>query len=261
MSKRIIYKTPEQIDNIRESGKYLTELLLLTQSHAKPWVSGIELEEIAQAFMDKYNIVGAFKWYEWFPANLCLSVNNCVVHGIPDKTILKPGDLLKIDAGVTYKAWISDAAVSLVVWGKKINKKADHLISSTKWALDHGLSVVKPWHSLFKYGKAVQEYLTKRKCSVIKNLTGHGVGIEVHEWPAIYNRPNGDMQQYTFEKNMVVALEPITAIKSNVYVEKKWVDWNLYTKKGDLWAQREYTLVITDSGYEILAGVVHPDWI
>jgi len=260
MSKNIIYKTPEQIENIRVSGRYLTELLWLIYSHAKPWVSGIELEEIAQAFLDKHHIVWAFKGYEWFPTNLCFSNNDCVVHGKPDETILKEGDLLKIDAGVDYQWWISDAAISFVVWWKGINKKADHLVVSTKWALDHGLSVVRPWHSLFQYGKAVHEYLVKRKCSVIKNLTGHGVGVEVHEWPAIFNRPNGDMQKYRFEKNMVVALEPITAIKSNVYVEKKWVDRNLYTKKWDLGAQREYTVLITETGYEILAWVTHPDW-
>lgn len=261
MSQKIIYKTPQQIANIRESGKYLTELLLLIQSEAKPWVSGIELEEIAQAFLDKNNITWAFKNYEWFPANLCFSNNECVVHGVPDETILKEGDLLKIDAGVDYLGGISDAAISFVIWWTWINKKADHLVMSTKGALDHGLSVVKPWHSLFKYGKAVYEYLAKRKCSVIKNLTGHGVGVEVHEGPRIYNRTNGEMQKYTFEKDMVVALEPITAIKSNVYKEKPWVQRNLYTKKGDLWAQREYTIVITEKGYEILAWVKNPDWI
>jgi len=90
---------------------------------------------------------------------------------------------------------------------------------------------------------------------VIKNLTGHGVGIDVHEGPYIYNRPNAKVKGMAFETNMVVALEPITAITSNSFIEKPGNAWNLYTEQGDLGAQREYTVVITPDGHEILAGI------
>lgn len=98
-----LIKTPQQINTIRESGKYLNELLLYIKSQSKAGVSLIELETMAQKWLNQRNLKGAFKGYEGFPANLCLSVNDCVVHGIPDETVLKNGDLLKIDAGVIYE--------------------------------------------------------------------------------------------------------------------------------------------------------------
>lgn len=256
MSRKIIYKTPEQIANIRIAGRYLTELLLLIENKAQPGISGLELETRAQEFMDHNNIIGTFKGYNWFPANLCISINDCIVHGIPDETILQEGDLVKIDAGVTYKWGISDSAISFIVGWATHNPKWQYLIDTTKWALDHSLSCVKPWLSIFTFGKAVHEYIIKRKCNIIKNLTWHGVGVELHEAPSIYNWPNGAMQQTYFQPNMIVALEPITALKSSIYKEKPWIPWNLYTKKWDLGAQREYTVLITEDGYEILAGVV-----
>ncbi len=255
MSKQIIYKTPQQIDNIRQSGKYLTELLELLRDSVKVGVTLNELEAIAQRFLNNHDLRWAFKWYDWFPSNLCLSVNECVVHGAPDNTVLKRWDLLKIDAGVDYKWGISDAAIGVVVGGDETNKEAAHLIQTTKGSLDQWMLQVAPGRSILGYGEAVYEYVTQNNCSIIKNLTGHGVGVHVHEGPAIYNRPNIAAQQYTFEPNMVVALEPITAIRSNRFIEHPGITWNLYTEHNDLGAQREYTVLITENGYEILAGV------
>jgi methionyl aminopeptidase len=101
--KQIIKKTPEQIANIRTAGKHLTELLLLTYENAKPGITGVELEQHAQRYLDMYNLTGAFKGYHGFPANLCVSINDGIVHGIPDQTQLTAGDLVKIDAGVVYQ--------------------------------------------------------------------------------------------------------------------------------------------------------------
>ena len=255
MGRKIIYKTEDQVNNIREAGKYLTELLLLTREKAQPGVSLIELEEIAQAFMDKNRVHGAFKGYEGFPANLCTSVNDCVVHGIPDKTILKDGDLLKIDAGVVFNKNIADAAYSVVIGGADKNPKAQQLIDATRNGLDHAMQYVQPNKSMFAYSKAVYEYITKQKCSVIKYLTGHGVGVKVHEAPNIFNWPNGDMQKQIFEPGMVIALEPITAFKSTSFKEKKGIPRNIYTKKDDLGAQWEYTVIIHGDRAEIVAGI------
>ena len=96
-------KTPKQISNIRESWKYLNEMLLILREKAKAWIALIELEFVAEHFIKQHNLKWAFKWYDWFPTNLCLSVNNCVVHGVPNEYILKNGDLLKIDAGIIYE--------------------------------------------------------------------------------------------------------------------------------------------------------------
>lgn len=252
MPNKILFKTPEQKENIRESGKYLTELLEIIGKAAQPGIILMELEVQAQRFMDMHNLKGAFKWYQWFPANLCLSVNDCVVHGIPDATILQEGDLLKIDAWVIYKEWISDSAVTLVVGWAKHNPVGQELTNATKESLDESLKFVGPWVSLYDFGDSVDSIMQKRGFRIIKTLTWHGVGTHVHEPPSIYNRWYKPLKKQYFQEWMIVALEPITAEQSKEFVQGD--NWrNLYTQKWDLGAQWEYTVAITPDGYEILA--------
>ena len=253
---KIIIKTPEQIANIREAGKYLTEMLGILSAYSKPWTVLLDIEAQAAAYLKKNNVKGTFIWHHGYKHNLCLSVNDCVVHGIPDRYVLKEWDLLKIDAGVTYKWYIADSAVSLVVGWNHTNTDAALLLETTKEALDIGLGFIKPWKPLYDYWYAVQQHVKSKWCTIIKNLTGHGVGTALWEPPYIHNRGHPDSQDIFFKPWMVVALEPITAMGSTSYIEKPKINnWNLYTAQGDLGAQREYTIVITDSWYEVLAGV------
>ncbi len=255
--KKIIYKTPDQIDNIRESWKYLTELLKIIYENSKPWIVLLELEEIAQNYINKnQNISWAFKWYMWYPANLCLSVNDCLVHGIPDNYVLKDWDLLKIDAWITYKRWISDAAVSLIIWWDDKNPIWANLIKSTKDSLDSAIKYVKPYNSIYNYSNEIYLKMKNNWFAVIKLLTWHWVGENVHEWPFIYNRPYKETVNIKFQPNMVLALEPITAEYSTDFTERWNNKRNLYTKWWDLWAQWEYTIVINKESYEILAWIV-----
>lgn len=254
-NKQPIIKTLEEISNIRESGKYLTEILNTLYLESKAGVSLIELETIAENFMIKNKIKGAFKWYHGFPANLCLSVNDCIVHWIPDDYILKNGDVLKIDCGVTYRGWISDSAVCVVIGGELTNPLWFDLMKTTKESLDKSLQYIKPHKKLYDYSQSVYQYVKNWGFDIIRNLTGHGVGNMVHEPPHIYNYPNPEMRRETLKPGMVIALEPITAISSIESISKPGNDRNLYTKKWDLGAQWEYTLLVTEDGYEILSGV------
>jgi len=194
-----------------------------------------------------------------YPANICLSVNDCVVHGIPDRYVLKEWDLLKIDAWINYHWYITDAAISVIVGGKEKNDIAYKLVKSTKKALDEWFKTIAVWKSMNKFSKKVFETLKKYNFSIIKNLTWHWVWKSVHEKPNIYNYPNYYMKNLRWQKNMVVALEPITAIYSDEAVEKKNIPWNMYTKFWDLGAQWEYTVIVTDNWPEILAGVIEFD--
>ena len=249
-----LIKTQNQINNIRESGRYLTELLLMLGNFSKAWIALVELEIIAEEFMKKNWIKWAFDWYQWFPANLCLSVNDCLVHGIPDDYVLKNWDLLKIDCGVIYKWWYSDAAISVVIWWEMANPQARSLIQATKKALDEWVKKIANWIKIYDFSKTVNDEIKDWWFTVIKKLTWHWVGGNVHEKPYVYNRPHPDTSKTNFQTWMVVALEPITAITSDDFVEwDNW--WNLYTKDWDLWAQREYTVVVTDSWCEILAWI------
>lgn len=250
-----IIKTKQQIQQITEAGKWHTELLHLLRDAAKPWVILLELEAQAKNFLTMHNLTGAFKWYQWFPANCCLSVNDCVVHGIPDDTVLHEWDILKIDVGVVYKEWISDAAISVVVWGDSTNPEATKLKNVTKDALDAWLTKLVPWENFYAYWKTVAKFVEKNNCSVIKNLTWHGVWVKVHEAPSLYNWPHKSLKKVTIQPGMVIALEPITAITSESFVQWTKNERNIYTEHSDLWAQWEYTLLITDNGYEILAWI------
>lgn len=256
----IIIKTPKQIENIRTSGKYLTELLYLIYSKAKAGISLIELEFVAEHFVDQHHLKWAFKWYKWFPANLCLSVNECVVHGIPDRYILKTWDLLKIDCGIVYEKWISDSAISMIIGGEAANPLWYELIKATKEGLDHAIQRVKPHGYIVEYSQAINDFIKNKWFSLIEKLTGHGVGVRVHERPYIYNYPHKDTKKIQFESGMVLAFEPITAVTSTDFVTKPHSEWNLYCKNGDLGAHREYTIVITDTGYEILSGIIEDLW-
>jgi methionyl aminopeptidase len=254
---KIITKSRQQIDKIRVSGQYLTELLHLTYQHCAPGTMLRDIEKIAIDYIDKHHLIAAFKWYWWFPWYICTSLNDCVVHGIPDRTILKPGDLLKIDIGINYRWAISDAAFSVVIWWPETNPEAQALIDVTKWALDRGMEVIKPGNLIAQYGELVSEYIYSHNHSIIKNLTWHGVGVHVHEDPYIYNYPHSSGYKIHLKPGMVIALEPITAQTSESYIEDKTNKWNLYTEHGDLWAQWEYTVAIGDNGPEILAWIQH----
>lgn len=253
-------KTPQQISNIRESGKYLTELLYKLYHATEVGRPLIELEFIAEDYIKKNNLKGSFKNYQGFPANLCLSVNNCVVHGIPDDYILKNGDLLKIDCGITYKWWITDSAISVVVGWELANPLAHDLIVATKNALDWWLQYIVPKKPLINYSRHIYTSVTNAGFSVLEKLTGHGVGNKVHEDPHVYNVPHPSMKNTFLETWMVLALEPITAITSKDFNPKPWNNWNLYCKDGDLGAQWEYTILVTDNWYEILSGITENLW-
>lgn len=256
LSHKIIIKNKEQIEHIRIAGKYLTEMLLLLKDTVQPGVILLDLEKIAAAYLKKNNVKGTFIGHHWYKHNLCLSVNDCVVHGIPDRYVLQSWDLLKIDAWVTYKWYIADAAISIIVWWYKTNPEAARLVEATKWSLDTGLTFIKPWKPLYDFGYAVDQYVKSKWCTVIKNLTWHWVGTALWEPPFIHNWGHPESQNLFFKPWMVVALEPITAMFSTSYIEKPKINtWNLYTAQGDLWAQWEYTILITDTWYEVLAGV------
>ena len=249
-------KSPEQIALIREAGKYHNELLVVLIQATKAGVSLIELEEIASQFLKKHNLKWSFKGYNGYPANLCLSVNDCVVHGIPDRYVLKNGDVLKIDLWVSYKWFMTDAAVTVIVGGEHTNQKAAWLVETTKNWLNECVQFFGPGRAVYDRSYAISHYVTQKWYSVIKPLTGHWTGKYVHEGPTVYNYPHPESKKSILQKNHIIAVEPITAITSSDYIERPSINsWNLYTEHGDPGVQREYTLAITDNGYEILAWI------
>ena len=248
-------KTPEQIRNITDSCSYLTEMLHYLRERTKAWMRLIDVENLSQEWLDKRNLKWAFKDYDGFPANLCLSVNDCVVHGIPDETILVNGDVLKIDAGIIYKRGFSDAAITMVIGNDSLNPLGADLIKATKESLDFWIDAIEVWKEAYWLSKAIYNHVTNSWFEVIKTLCGHGVGNAVHEKPLFYNYPNASMKKIVFQPGMVIAIEPITAVVSDDVVYWDLNDWNLYTKKWDIGAQWEYTVLITENWPKVLAGI------
>ena len=252
---KVYINDKQHIENMRISWKYLTELLHILYTKTQAGISLIELEFIAEHYIKTHNLKWAFKGYQWFPANLCLSVNDCVVHGIPDEYILKNWDLLKIDCGITYKGAITDSAITIPIWGEVANPLGYQLAKTTKQALDQGIRNILPGKAIYGYSHDVYTTMHNAWFSVVEKLTWHGVGHKVHEPPYVFNVPNNEMKKTIFTPGMILAFEPITAVTSKDFVNKPGNDWNLYCKNGDLWAQWEYTILVTDTGYEILSWI------
>ncbi len=255
MQNEIEIKNGKQIANIRESWKHLTKLLRLLHSKSKAGISLIELEFVAEHYIKENRLKWAFKGYEWYPANLCLSVNDCVVHGIPDEYMLKNGDVLKIDCGINYQWWITDSAITVVIWWEVANPLGYELMKTTKKWLDEAIKYIWPGKTIYEYSHRVYSIITNAWFSVLGKLTGHGVGNKVHEKPYVYNTPNPDMKHIILQPGMVLAFEPITAVTSTDFHHRPGNERNLYCKDGDLWAQWEYTILITKDGYEILSWI------
>lgn len=244
------------LENQRVAGKLLTQLLIDLRDKVAPWVNLLELESYTVQFLRMNNVVWAFKWQYDFPANLCLSVNDSVVHGVPRDYALKKWDVLKIDAWVKYKTGLADAAISVVVWWNKENKQWAELIKATKEALDLWLQYVKPGRSIYDFGFAVAQHVRSKWFSVIKNLTGHGIGKTLHEDPYVYNYGEPAAKHIFFKEGQVICLEPITAVTSTKSVERYGVEFDLFCEKKDIGVQREYMVYIGKNGPEVLAGIM-----
>jgi len=247
--------TNKLLEKQKIAGKLLTELLSDLRDKSEEWVNLLDLEWYSEQFMKMNNVKSAFKWYGDYPANICLSVNECVVHGAPHDYELKKWDVLKVDAGINYEWWLADAAFTIIVWGDKENKQWSELIKATKWALDNGLKFIKPGKSIYDFGFAVNDYVKSKWFSILKNLTGHGIWKEVHQNPHIYNYGEPKVRNVFWKEWQVVCLEPITAIRSKKSVERNGIEHNLYCERWDIWAQWEYMVLVTKSGVEILAGL------
>ena len=243
-------RTPEQIKNARKSGAILTEVLDILTESAKEGVSAIELDAIAVQETEKRGAKPAFLNYQGFPANLCVSINNEIVHGIPTERKLKKGDLVGIDYGVNYKGMITDAARSLSIGNPSADSKK--LIDGCYDALAHALSVIKDGVTVGDVSSTIENVLRKYDLKVIYSLTGHGVGEQLHEDPIIPNYGQAGAGE-VLKAGMTIAIEPIASIGTHdLYLADD--GWTYMTRDGSLSAQFENTVLVTKDGCEVLAS-------
>ncbi len=244
----IVLRSDEEILQIKEAGKIVAHTLDVVRKSAKPGIRTEDLDRIAKEEIAKRGGYPAFKNYKGFPANICTSINETVVHGIPSTRRLKEGDIISIDAGVKYNDYYADAAVTIPVGN--IGQGAERLISVTEEALVKGIEYARPGNRLSDISFRIQEYVESNGYSVVRAFVGHGIGTKIHEEPEIpnYGRPGRGPR---LEKGMVLAIEPM--VNAGTYdVEILEDGWTVVTKDRGLSAHFEHTIAITDDGAEIL---------
>jgi len=245
--------TPEEIRIIAESGKILAIVFKQLKQEIKIGISLKYLDSLAQRITKKNGAQPAFLGYrpegarKPYPASICASLNDVIVHGLPSDYQLKEGDVLKIDFGVKYKGLYSDAAFTVELG--EISAEAKNLIRATKSALEEMIRHAKPGNHLGDLGWVVERVAKKFNVSVIKGLTGHGIGKDLHEAPVVYNYGEKG-KGVELRPGMVLALEPMLSTGSGEIKQKSDDSWA--TRDGKFSAHFEHTIAITEKGCEVL---------
>lgn len=218
-------KTEEEIELLKESGLILSKTLAEVGRHIAPGVTTKELDKIAEEYIRDFGATPAFLGYNGFPATLCMSVNEVVVHGIPSDYRLKEGDILSVDCGATYKGYCSDSAYTFPVGEISVEDQA--LLDATKASLYEGIKSAVAGNRVGDVGYAVQSYVEARGYSVVRELVGHGIGRKVHESPEVpnYGRRGHGVK---LQENMTICIEPMVnqGVK-DVYLDRD--GWTIYT--------------------------------
>ena len=248
-----LIKTREEIRKIRKSAKILARVIRRLTEKTKPGIQLIHLDGLARELIEKAGGKPAFLGYQPagaqfpFPYTLCTSLNEVVVHGRPSAIELRSGDILKLDLGVNLDGGISDAAVTLAIG--QVDKKTNQLIQTTKEALSAGIKEARAGNRLGDIGYAIEEAVKRNGFSVIEDLTGHGVGLELHEEPPVYNSGRKG-EGLLLEEGMVLAIEPMTSMGSGKIVQL--ADDSFATFDHSFSAHFEHTVLVTKRGGEIL---------
>ena len=245
----ITIKTDDEIEIMRKAGKIVAETHELLESMIKPGISTLDLDRAAEKYILSKNATPSFKNYDGYPASICASINEQVVHGIPSKNrILKDGDIISLDIGACYNGFHGDAARTHGVG--EISDEARKLIDVTKQSFFEGLKVIKEGNHLHQISSAIQNYVEERGYSVVRDLVGHGIGRKLHEEPQV---PNYKIigRGPKLLKGMVIAVEPMINI-GRYEVRCLDDDWTVVTMDGSLSAHYENTIYITKDGYELL---------
>jgi methionyl aminopeptidase len=246
----IFLKNDEEIAIIKQSGLILAQTLGVVAKAIKPGITTRDLDKLAETYIYDQGASPSFKGYNRFPATLCISVNEAVVHGIPGNYELKEGDIVSVDCGVFYKGFHSDSAFTFPVG--EITKEARELIKVTKEALYLGISQAIVGNRVGDIGGVVEDYVSKHNFTVVRDLAGHGIGKNLHEDPQVpnYGKRGAGVR---LKKGMVLAIEPMVNLgKSAVKQEKD--GWTITTIDKKLSAHFEHTVAIGEQQAEILTS-------
>ena len=240
----ITIKSPREIELMTEAGRILEIVHMEMEKALRPGMTTKDIDRIGEEVIRSYGCIPSFLGYNGYPASVCVSVNDEVVHGIPnDKRILREGDVVGLDAGVIYKGYHSDAARTHAIGD--VSKVATDLIRVTRESFFEGIKYAKEGNYLFEISAAIGKYATERGYGVVRDLCGHGIGANLHEAPEI---PNYEMNRrgVRLRKGMTLAIEPMINVGTHAV---KWLDddWTVVTADGSLSAHYENTVLITEN--------------
>ena len=246
----MICKTQQDFDGMRMANKIVGEALKYAETLIKPGISTYELDKLIEKFIIDKGAIPSFKDFEGYPASICASVNDVVVHGIPAKNIvLQEGDIISIDIGTIYNGYNGDAARTFPVG--KISKQKQQLIDVTKQSFFEGIKHLKAGVRLGELSNAIQTYAESFGYGVVRELVGHGIGHKMHEEPEVPNYGPKN-KGIVVKENMCLAIEPmITMGKRNIYMKND--GWTIATIDGLSSAHYENTVIVTKDGVEILS--------
>lgn len=244
----IIVKSPREIELMREAGRITASVFDALLPLLKPGVTTMELDQVAEKVIRSQNAIPGFKGYGGFPATLCISVNDVLVHGFPSKYRLKEGDIVSIDVGAVYKGYNGDAARTFAIGN--VSEEASKLIRVTEECFWKAVALAKPGIYLSDISHAIQQHAEANGFSIPREYTGHGIGTELHEDPII---PNYGLPGHgpKLRVGMCLAIEPM--LHQGKRDTKVMPDgWTVKTVDGKLASHYENTIVITEEGYEVL---------
>ena len=246
-----IIKTKEQIDGIRESGKINVAVLDEVAARIKVGMSTQEIDDIVSQTTKKYGAIAAPLNYEGFPKSVCTSINSQVCHGIPsEEDILEEGDIVNVDVSTIYKGYFSDSSRMFCMGN--VHPEWQKLVNVTKESIQVGLNEVKPWNFLGDMGEAIHNFVKAHGYTVVRDIGGHGVGLEFHEDPFVsYVTKKGT--EMLMVPGMVFTIEPMVNMGTDEIFVDEANDWTVYTDDNMPSAQWEVTVAVTEDGYELLA--------
>jgi len=244
----IVIKSQKELSLMREAGRIVAETHRLMKQAVVPGVTTAELDRIADAFIRSQGAVPSFKGYNGFPASICASTNEELVHGFPGPRKLIEGDIISIDIGAQYQGYHGDSAWTYGVG--QISDEAQRLLEVTEASLYAGLELVAPDVRLYTVSHGIQKVIEEAGMSVVREYVGHGVGTELHEEPQIPNYGAPDRGP-RLKPGMTLAIEPMVIVGER-YVKTLSDNWTVVTVDGSLCAHFEHTIAVTEDGYEIL---------
>lgn len=248
--RRIELKSASEIETMRAASKIVATVLKEIGEMTAAGMTTADLDDYAEKRIREMGATPSFKGYHGFPASICASVNNEVVHGIPRRRkVIKPGDVVKIDTGAYYEGFHGDSCITIAVG--KVKPKAQRLIDAAQEALYAGIDQVKPGNTLMDIAGAIEDSIKANQFAVVEDFTGHGVGRNLHEEPAVFNYRTKRAPNVTLKPGMTLAIEPILN-EGSKHTRTLSDRWTVVTLDRSLSAQWEHTVLVTDAGYEIL---------